>query len=592
MLAVSSRPLTGPWWRTGVLCSVGSVRWAWQAPNADCYKLLGVSPSATKTEIRESYLRKALQCHPDKSGEQKEMAALNLCYEALTKRRAEYDASRGAGGHSSRPDVYPSWWQKPKHESPSPDFDDFGEWEDYFDRSWQSARAQDRNQKTREDYFGRSWRAARAHDRNENTRDKRKAQSWKQWADSWRREHDATFEEGSFKKPFGRRNRSWGRYEDFDSEDDESSTDSEDDDSYRGRRRHRRGQRPSKRQQHFHEDTDPYEAEFESRRQSRGTSRRKQKSNLDEAPQELWVAIRGGERGNFPGGWEKLIGKYTLMNPHVNERPAYQKKGEKALHLFWSREYRDWKLAEHFDDGACVAFMPDDNGKRFPWEVRVRQWKLWEPKSRRFVSRKLSIEACVEEEQRRKDDSEPGEVPWSRLPWHKWSTADLVQWCGRHHIDISGCFDRESILEQVKMSAAHSFSSRGQRHTDAESSNSDTENEDSHEEAPRRGQRQRQQRGNSAHADKDGFEGVVLASRMKTDGSYTRPPSLDPRIYYYGNRVEEFVGEEEEVLPWLHEYGDRSRLYGVYISGSFSYPLVWTKRKTWDRPGSRTHSKR
>ena len=59
-------------------------------------------------------------------------------------------------------------------------------------------------------------------------------------------------------------------------------------------------------------------------------------------------------------------------------------------------------------------------------------------------------------------------------------------------------------------------------------------------------------------------EAVRLCSRVKTDGSYTRPPTLDRRSSSYGNRVERFEGQEEDVLPWLYSEGDRSRLYGVY----------------------------
>ncbi|CAK0907081.1 unnamed protein product, partial [Prorocentrum cordatum] len=41
-----------------------------------------------------------------------------------------------------------------------------------------------------------------------------------------------------------------------------------------------------------------------------------------------------------------------------------------------------------------------------------------------------------------------------------------------------------------------------------------------------------------------GAQGCRVASRVKTDGSFTRPPVLDHRASLYGNRVESFVGEE------------------------------------------------
>ncbi|MFO8061082.1 MAG: J domain-containing protein, partial [Bacillota bacterium] len=48
-----------------------------------CYKMLGVSPSATWDEIEKAYRRKAKLHHPDHGGDEDTMRALNDAYAQL-----------------------------------------------------------------------------------------------------------------------------------------------------------------------------------------------------------------------------------------------------------------------------------------------------------------------------------------------------------------------------------------------------------------------------------------------------------------------------------------------------------------------------
>lgn len=303
-------------------------------------------------------------------------------------------------------------------------------------------------------------------------------------------------------------------------------------------------------------------------RRGRGRAAEEAAREVDPPPM-----LRLGVPGRGRGGFESIAGTYERLDADFNGRPGYSKAPPRGHFLFWSKAFRDWKLAERLeDDGVCIAYATDFRGHHPPWASRgALQWHLWDPGSRRFVSRRLAFESLYEAELNMGDDDEKDdEVPWSRSPLSLWTTTDLIRWCDRHGVDLRGCFDREELLERVAAVASVHSSGDG---ASKPSRGSDTD------EAPRRERRQRREGGNTPNT---GLA-VKLASRMKTDGSYTRRPFLDDRVSVYGNRVERFYGGETEVVPWLYEFGDKSRLYGVFVDGSFGYSLVWKKQKYWGR---------
>merc|ERR1712216_153248 len=329
------------------------------------------------------------------------------------------------------------------------------------------------------------------------------------------------------------------------------------------------------------------EAEPESRT---GASAKTENAGSKKKDPPPALTLKGLGRGRVAAVWDMIVGTYYRLDEDFNERAAYRTQAGDTHFLFWS-QYGDWKLAERLkDDGVCIAYAEGPHGRHPPWGPSAPWWRIYDPVTRRFIYRRLSVRACKngksgpareKEEDEQSSDDDDEEVPWGRGQWSSWTTADLLRWCKRHSIDVRGCFDRESVLECIIAAKQASESAQHRSGHPRAASDTDSESEDDSDDSRprRRGKRGRGKKKQESRLDFD----VQVASRMKTDGSYTRKPSLDPRVSLYGNRVEHFCGEEDAVVPWLYRFGDKSRLYGVFIDGGFGYSLVWKKQKYWGR---------
>lgn len=56
----------------------------------DPFKILGVSPNATKEEVKKAYRKKAKEAHPDSGGSHEEMTKVNAAWEAIQRFRGWY----------------------------------------------------------------------------------------------------------------------------------------------------------------------------------------------------------------------------------------------------------------------------------------------------------------------------------------------------------------------------------------------------------------------------------------------------------------------------------------------------------------------
>ncbi|HEY4104342.1 MAG TPA: J domain-containing protein [Polyangiaceae bacterium] len=57
--------------------------------NASVWEILGLKPSATLTEIKSAYRKRALEAHPDRGGSAERFRALQTAYESALTRRGK-----------------------------------------------------------------------------------------------------------------------------------------------------------------------------------------------------------------------------------------------------------------------------------------------------------------------------------------------------------------------------------------------------------------------------------------------------------------------------------------------------------------------
>ena len=75
---------------------------------------------------------------------------------------------------------------------------------------------------------------------------------------------------------------------------------------------------------------------------------------------------------------------------------------------------------------------------------------------------------------------------------------------------------------------------------------------------------------------------VFIASCAKSKQSVVSP-TLDSLVSYFGNRVEPFAGNYKVALEFLEEFGEKSRVYGVFAgSGKCLMNFEWDGRhRSW-----------
>ena len=55
------------------------------------YKILGLPKFASTDEIKKAYRKLAMECHPDRGGDEERMKKINVAYQILSEKKKEYD---------------------------------------------------------------------------------------------------------------------------------------------------------------------------------------------------------------------------------------------------------------------------------------------------------------------------------------------------------------------------------------------------------------------------------------------------------------------------------------------------------------------
>eukprot|EP00397_Hematodinium_sp_SG-2012_P031903 GEMP01033917.1.p1 GENE.GEMP01033917.1~~GEMP01033917.1.p1 ORF type:complete len:478 (+),score=128.62 GEMP01033917.1:117-1550(+) len=218
-------------------------------------------------------------------------------------------------------------------------------------------------------------------------------------------------------------------------------------------------------------------------------------------------------------------GIFCRVNSSVNGQPAYERKSTPFYILFYSKKYKDWKLAQSLqDNGECEVF-----GQALMGE---------------YYNENGSITRIESEE----DWSTPDD----------WSTECLLHWCKARDICTDDKFCKEDLVALVK-----EIGPTDESMTDSDSS------DDEYDEGPR------EWRDRGQHRWK-----FQIASRMKTDGSFRKPATMNPKNTLFGNRIEHTSISDNSMWRWLREEGDRSRVYAVWYNREYCYSIIW-KNKKW-----------
>lgn len=317
---------------------------------------------------------------------------------------------------------------------------------------------------------------------------------------------------------------------------DKSSSSSSGFDPFSGERDARRAWNRDERRAWYEEDEaeerfwDQYYREWNKHNSRHERHERKEKWKKREAREEESRHAKSDgkprkKRVQFPAELRVVgspaAGIFFKVQAVVNGQPAYERKSNPLYILFYSKKYKDWKIAQSLqDDGSCDVFGQALMGEYYDQDGSVTR---------------------IENEEE-----------WSSP--ENWSTECLLHWCKARNIDTDDKFCKEDLVSLVN---------------DMRPEESYFGDESSDEEDTRR-------RGGQTRW------GFQIASRMKTDGAYRKPASMNPKTTIFGNRVEHMSISDGALWKWLNEEGDKSRVYSVWYNRDYCFSFFWRNKK-WRR---------
>ncbi|KAF4727701.1 PCI domain-containing protein 2, partial [Perkinsus olseni] len=522
------------------------------AARFDSYAELGVHRHSSDKEVREAYLKAVKQHHPDAGGDHDKFVRVQQAYERINKEKdgggpkstngassassssSSYSYPNSGGGFGSGGFGGATWWWS----SGRPKGEDFAFDEREFEKAWSK--------------FKRTQR------RQGNSR-------WAQYQSDT--DEEEYFDESDEERIFERRRNN----------------------SPKERRRERENARRAHARPYTDENMNP----------------RDRKPKVTAGHSVVDISTSHTYHSGLLNGTYKRIGIF-------NGRPAYRRMSGSErwpVFLYYSERFNDWKLHSQLrDTNLCYAFLDDPEcANAFDLTKSSEPWFVFNDRKHRYEilsDMKLSLPNRAGPAATGESDATDGTASGSAATAEElaaassWSATQLKQWLEDSGMGSKAelCFEKSDLVSAVQDLMRNGVRPKKGSKSWSEKENSDAprdrfvDDREADEEEDKKGEKDDDDLSLLDMTKMKGRE-VKLASRMKSDGKNIKPPRLQTSYHAFGNRVEFAYKSGQPVEEFLMTYGDRGRLYGVFVDGQYKFSVIWDRKNgRWARANSRYES--
>ncbi|KAF4672590.1 PCI domain-containing protein 2 [Perkinsus chesapeaki] len=232
-----------------------------------------------------------------------------------------------------------------------------------------------------------------------------------------------------------------------------------------------------------------------------------------------------------------------------NGRPAYRRisgNDRWPVFLYYSERFNDWKLHSQLrDTNLCYAFLDDpDCSDAFELANSAEPWFVFNDRKHRYEilsDMKLTIPNRANAESAEPSSNDTKSVPPTEEELEavsSWSAAELKQWLLDSDMASKAelCFEKGDLV-----SAVRELMALGVR--------------------PKNGTRSEEA---------------------------TRSDRLQSSYHAFGNRIEFAYKSGQPLEEYFMTYGDRGRVYGVFVDGQYKFSVIWDRKNgRWARANFR-----
>ncbi|EER17901.1 hypothetical protein Pmar_PMAR027617, partial [Perkinsus marinus ATCC 50983] len=517
----------------------------------DHYAELGVHRHSSDKEVREAYLKAVKQHHPDAGGNHDKFVRVQQAYEHINR-----DKKDGVPKSTNTTSSTSSSSSSSSYSYPNSGGSGFGGSGGFGGSTWW-------------------WSSGRGRPKGE----------------------DFAFDEREFEKAWNKFKRTqrrqgsgqWAQYYQSDSEDEDYFDESDEERIFERRRnnspKERRRERESARRAY-------------ARYADENMNPRDRKPKATAGHSVVDIATAHTYHSALLNGTYKRIGIF-------NGRPAYRRiSGNERwpVFLYYSERFNDWKLHSQLrDTNLCYAFLDDPEcSNAFDLMKSTEPWFVFNDRKHRYEilsDMKLTLPTRAGAttsagDSDATDDAGPPATAEEVEAVSSWSAGELKQWledCGMAK-KAELCFEKNDLVSAVRELMKSGVRPKKGPHLGKEKTDDRFVDDRGADEEKRKEENNHEELTLLDMTKVKGRE-VKLASRMKSDGKNIKPPRLQTSYHAFGNRVEFAYKSGQPVEEFLATYGDRGRVYGVFVEGQYKFSVIWDRKSgRWARANSRYDS--